>query len=411
MKKHIFLLSALAVLGCLPMARAQQLLQTGGRKMPAVWIDKDTHHRVQRLTLREGNSRSFYFHNNPFIPAQSNKPALMIFYGNDAFKADGDGTNLFSYDMNTGKTVQLTFGKESKHGEIVARQARKVYYQQRDSVFSVDVDSRNIALVYVFSPDFKGSITTLNADETLLAGAWSTDAEKQIARQYPEKRDFFTRIYESHLPRTLFTIDVNTGALNKLFTDTAWLNHVQFSPTDPHLLMFCHEGPWHKVDRIWTIDIASRQVKLVHARTMPDEIAGHEWFSADGKTIWYDLQLPRGKRFLVGGTDLASGKQTTYELDRNQWSVHYCSSPDGTLFAGDGGDTVSVANAPDGKWINLFTPDGNRFRYRRLVNMKYHRYKLEPNVHFSPDMKWIIFRANFEGFESVYAVEIAPFRQ
>ena len=31
--------------------------------------------------------------------------------------------------------------------------------------------------------------------------------------------------------------------------------------------------------------------------------------------------------------------------------------------------------------------------------MKHHDYKLEPNVHFSPDGKWIIFRANFEGIE------------
>jgi len=27
-------------------------------------------------------------------------------------------------------------------------------------------------------------------------------------------------------------------------------------------------------------------------------------------------------------------------------------------------------------------------------------------VHFSPDQKWIIFRANFEGRENIYAVEI-----
>lgn len=39
--------------------------------------------------------------------------------------------------------------------------------------------------------------------------------------------------------------------------------------------------------------------------------------------------------------------------------------------------------------------------------MKNHHYKLEPNVHFSPDEKWIIFRANFEGTEQIYAVEIA----
>jgi oligogalacturonide lyase len=28
-------------------------------------------------------------------------------------------------------------------------------------------------------------------------------------------------------------------------------------------------------------------------------------------------------------------------------------------------------------------------------------------VHFSPDGKWVIFRANFEGIENIYAVEIA----
>jgi oligogalacturonide lyase len=38
--------------------------------------------------------------------------------------------------------------------------------------------------------------------------------------------------------------------------------------------------------------------------------------------------------------------------------------------------------------------------------MKNHQYKFEPNVHFSPDGKWIIFRANFEGKEDVYAVEV-----
>ncbi|MBD0288023.1 MAG: hypothetical protein ICV79_21745, partial [Flavisolibacter sp.] len=48
----------------------------------------------------------------------------------------------------------------------------------------------------------------------------------------------------------------------------------------------------------------------------------------------------------------------------------------------------------------------DKFTSERLVNMKHHGYKLEPNVHFSPDGKWVIFRANFEGEEEVYAVEV-----
>lgn len=141
---------------------------------------------------------------------------------------------------------------------------------------------------------------------------------------------------------------------------------------------------------------------------MENEIAGHEWFSPDGSIIYYDLQLPRGKTFYVGGTNLASGKEIKYQLQRNEWSVHYNISPDEKLFAGDGGDPGAVAKAPDGQWIYLFTPAGDHFTAEKLVNMKHHQYKLEPNVHFSPDQQWIIFRANFEGTEESYAVEIKP---
>jgi hypothetical protein len=60
----------------------------------------------------------------------------------------------------------------------------------------------------------------------------------------------------------------------------------------------------------------------------------------------------------------------------------------------------------DGQWIYLFKPEGDHIKAEKLVNMKHHNYKLEPNVHFSPDGKWIIFRANFEGDTQVYAVKI-----
>ena len=76
------------------------------------------------------------------------------------------------------------------------------------------------------------------------------------------------------------------------------------------------------------------------------------------------------------------------------------------MFAGDGGDSSQVAHAKDGMWIYLFKTDGDSLKSEKLVNMKYHDYKLEPNVHFSPDGKWIIFRANFEGHSDIYAVEI-----
>jgi len=393
---------------------AQPELETGGKPMPNEWIDKDTHHKIIKLTRVEGSNMSFYFHNNPFVGNQ------MIFYNSsnqrraeedenkkpEVFKLNSRNKQLYGLDLTTLKAVQLTNHPLSMNGEIVSAKRKEAFYQVKDSVFSVNFETKKEALVFVFPEDFKGDITTVNADGTLLGGAKGSDDEKLIFKNNPEKKDYFTKVYEAKLPRTLFTINIKTKKLTKIFTDSAWLNHVQFSPTDPALLMFCHEGPWHKVDRIWTIDINTKKVTLIRKRTMDMEIAGHEWIGASGNTIWFDLQQPRGQTFFVAGTNLKTGKEIKYQLERNEWSVHFTSSPDENYFAGDGGDPGAVAKAPDGQWIYLFKPGGDKLISEKLVNMKHHQYRLEPNVHFSPDGKWIIFRANFEGLENVYAVEI-----
>jgi len=396
MKKQlltVFLLASLA-------ATAQPVMETGSQKpMPETWVDASTKHTIVRLSNKPGRNASFYFHNNPFV---GNK---MVFYSTDSTS----GRQLYTVDLKTRKIEQLTQQSSPMSGEIVAEKGHNVYYQIKDSVFVTNIDTRQTKLVFVFPADFKASITTVNADETLLAGARSTDAEKEIFKQNPAKSSYFQKIYEARLPRTLFVIDLNSKQLKPLFTDSAWLNHVQFSSTDPNLLMFCHEGPWHKVNRIWTVDVrnASKEsAKLMHKRTMDMEIAGHEWFAPDGKTIWFDLQQPRGTTFYVAGVNVKTLEEKKYQLQRNEWSIHFTNSPDQKLFAGDGGDSGQVAKAPDGMWIYLFRPEGDQFKAEKLVNMKHHNYKLEPNVHFSPDGKWIIFRANFEGVEQVYAVKI-----
>ncbi|UOG73293.1 oligogalacturonate lyase family protein [Hymenobacter tibetensis] len=404
MKKTLsfLLLSGLLHLG--GRAQAQQRLATGAQKPMAAaeWIDESTGHRIVRLSGLSGENESFYFHNNPFLKKNGRDGDKMVYYHKSP-----EGKQLYVVSLKTRQSQPLTRAFASVSGEIVAPKRREVFYQTGDSVYATHVDTKKTRLVFVFPADFKATITTLNADETLLGGVWATDEEKEISKKYPAKSDYFNRIYEAKLPRTLFTVNVQDGTINKLFTDKAWLNHVQFSPTDPKLLMFCHEGPWHKVDRIWTIDIQSKDVKLVHKRTMDMEIVGHEFFSPDGKTIWYDQQLPRGETFFVSGTDLKNGYERKCQLERNEWSVHYTVSPSQLLFAGDGGNETAVAKAPDGKWIYLLRPQGVKFTSEKLVNMKQHDYALEPNVHFSPDEKWVIFRANFEGKSQIYAVEIA----
>jgi oligogalacturonide lyase len=98
---------------------------------------------------------------------------------------------------------------------------------------------------------------------------------------------------------------------------------------------------------------------------------------------------------------------------------------DGKQFAGDGGDEEMVAHAKDGKWLYLFTPQDipdvagisapnsadlvhpGTLRFERLVDMKKHDYRLEPNIIFTPDGRWLIFRSNMHGDVHTYMVELA----
>ena len=378
------------------------VLETGSKKpMPKEWIDADTHHKIKRLVDRAGDNRSFYFHNNPFLASKDGNSAMMIFYG-----STDNGDQLFSIDLKSHTIDQLTDSPGDKKGEIVGKKTRKVFYMIKDSVFSTQIDTHTTEFIYRFHDDVIGSVTSLNADETLLGGALITKEENDIFKKNPKKSDYFDKIYEAKLERSLITLNVDTKQLENIYSENAWLNHIQFSPTEPDLLMYCHEGPWHKVDRIWTIDIKTKKNQLMHKRTVHREIAGHEFFSPDGKDIWFDLQIPRGETFYLARRSVYSNDTAKYALKRDEWSIHFTISPDLKTFAGDGGDEGQVAHAKDGMWLYHFIPKGDSLTSEKLVNMKHHDYDLEPNVHFSPDGKWIIFRANFEGSTQIYAVEI-----
>lgn len=372
------------------------------RSLPLEWVDSLTRHRVIRLTRTGDDNKSFYFHNNPFVKTPDGKADLMIYAG-----VTNGARQLFSLNLSTLESVQLTNRAKGVGGEIVDAAHREVIYQRGDSVFATHIDAQTTRLIHVFPHELGASISTVNANGTLLAGKYS-EAKKaeEILAQYPLKSQYFNRIYDAHIHHSLFTLNMQTGEMKVIHEENEWTNHIQFSPSDPDILMFCHEGPWHKVDRIWIINVKTGDVKLMHRRSMDMEIAGHEFFSPDGKTIWFDLQQPRSVTFFLCGADVETGKEVKYSLTRDEWSIHFNISRDLQLFCGDGGDAGQVAKAQDGRWIYLFRPQGDKLVSERLVSMKRHDYKLEPNVHFSPDRRWVIFRSNMLGETHVYAVEV-----
>ncbi len=410
---------------------------------PLSWIDPVSGRKITRLSKDPGTA-SLYFHQNPFTP-EGDKMVVTT--------PDGIGT----IDLETGELSTIVPGRAWVL--VVGRKSRSIYYIRREEeerlVCKADIDTGRETIIAQL-PSGAG-VSSLNADETLLLGSMTEEPPEPLVEgqadanrhgggraqgewmretrmthpvtgrelTFAEQKEWrLNARLEARIPMAMFVIDTATGELSVIHRATDWLNHLQFSPTDPDQIMFCHEGPWHKVDRIWIIRTDGTGLKKIHTRTMNMEIAGHEFFSPDGKTIWYDLQTPRGEDFWLAGYELETGRRTWYHLERNEWSVHFNISPDQTLFAGDGGDDEMVAHAPDGKYIYLFRPEPipdvagisadnaeslihpGVLRSEKLVDMSNHDYRLEPNIHFTPDGKRLIFRSNMHGATHVYAVEI-----
>lgn len=378
---------------------------------PRSWIDPDTGHRIVRLTNEPG-SASLYFNQNGYTAN-----------GKEMVYTTPEGISVLDLQTHAARAVV----RGQVRIIVTGRKTQDVYYTKDGAVFATDVDSGVTREVAKLPP--RGSVATVNADETLLAGSTSEgeyraqaagvqQLELGVPRDREEQLD---RRLAARIPMTIFTIDTRTGDLKTIHRATDWLGHLEFSPTDPTLLMFCHEGPWHKVDRIWTIRSDGSRITKIHTRTMAMEIFGHEFWSADGKTIWYDLQTPRGEDFWLAGYAMGTGDRTWYHLQRNEWSIHFNVSHDNELFCGDGGDELQVARAKDGQWIYLFRPETMESRgvndkgfvhpgvlhAEKLVNMAKHNYRLEPNVSFTPDRKWVVFRSNMFGPTYAFAAEVA----
>lgn len=87
-------------------------------------------------------------------------------------------------------------------------------------------------------------------------------------------------------------------------------------------------------------------------------------------------------------------------------------------------DVSLATHAPDGKYLWLLHPRAipdvagihaansgtlitpNALDAEKLVDLRNHDYRLEPNASFAPDGKWLIFRSGMWGARHVYAAEI-----
>jgi len=204
-----------------------------------------------------------------------------------------------------------------------------------------------------------------------------------------------------------------------ILSGTDWFNHLQFSPTDPTMLMYCHEGSGWRVDRIW-IHPHRRNGEHNDPRRADQEpnpggraCRARVW-SPDGRTIYVDLRFIPGfgrihRELTISIPGSTRGITTTRTRSR---SIQNLSPERQALLRGrrprTGGAWIFIFHPtllPDDQTLGTDLIQVGSFQVGEALQHGKAQLPARPNVSFTPDQKYIIFRSDMLGKTYPFAVE------
>jgi len=198
------------------------------------------------------------------------------------------------------------------------------------------------------------------------------------------------------MPRSqIVQVATDGSSGSTVYEEKYWIGHVNTSPTQTHILTFCHEGPWHKVDnRIWGFDTMSGNAWKIRP-TSERETVGHEYWYDDGIRIGYHGQSAQGKPVL-GHIRYDNTEQ--YE-EAFPGKTGHIFSQDENLIVGDG--VIRMWKWVDGRYL------GPRILCRHDSVM--HIQQTHPHPRISPDGQYVVFTSDRSGYGNVYMVPVVDF--
>src|SRR5215831_13394759 len=203
------------------LAAARTLLSQAGP--PTEWIDPATGHRVIRLSHEPGTA-SLYFHQNAYA-ADGKKLVVTNPHG------------IATINLATREINQVVEGRVNIL--VTGHKTGRIYYTKNGAIFATDLDTHATREVAKIPPQAgRGGAIAVNADETMLVGIAADPDGKTVPRTPPLNGDGgrLEANWAAGTPKMLYAIDLNIFFYHTISTENDWTNHLQMSPTDPHLI-------------------------------------------------------------------------------------------------------------------------------------------------------------------------------
>ncbi|MFA0195036.1 oligogalacturonate lyase family protein [Vibrio artabrorum] len=374
------------------------------------FVDTDTKNKVTRLTPTNVICHRNYFYQKCFT-SDGNK----LLFAGDFDVVEGEANrNYYLLDLTTQKATQLTEGKgDNTFGGFLSTDDNSLIYVKNElNLMKVNLDTLEEKVIYTVDEEWKGYGTWVaNSDCTKLVGI---EIKKSCWKPLTSWEKF-AEFYHTNPTCRLIKVNIETGALDVVHQDNAWLGHPIYRPFDDKTIGFCHEGPHDLVDaRMWLVNEDGSNVRKIKEHS-EGESCTHEFWLPDGSAMAY-------VSYFKGQTERVIYKANPETLENEEIMVmpqcsHLMSNHDGSLMVGDGSDApVDVADSQGYDIENdpfLYILNTQKKCYTRLAKhstswavLDGDRQITHPHPSFTPDDTGVLFTSDFEGVPAIYIAEI-----
>ncbi len=368
---------------------------TAGTKWPSELLeyrDSMTGARVRQLTNYLGHSNHFYF---TYPCWYEDRRKIVIASDRE------NRTNFFGVDLTSGEITQLT-DLDPAEGAVDAQSMTKnplreqIYFTRGKTLFALDLRTLDLHSLFVAPPGYTLEAASATADGKHIVTGYCQDLSDRFNVDLGHGYVGFHEIWQAHPHCVIVRISLENGSSEVIYEDNCWLGHLNTSPTRPHIMTFCHEGPWDKVDhRIWGLNLQTGEVWKIRP-TSPGESVGHEYWMDDGEHIGYHGRAVDGPIYGSIRYDNADRVEAPFEF--NSWHLH---SYRLDWIVGDG----DAANP----YLLLW-----RYRYAKFEGPKalvwhrgsFHTQRVHVHPCFSASGTQIVYTADPQGYGQVFVVDI-----
>lgn len=360
--------------------------------------DPETGARVRRLTGDGSDNVHLYFTSESFLTGSDR----IVFGSNRSGRFE-----LYLLEIGAKRLTQLTASEHhfDPQGACLCTTGQMFYFQG-PALHSLQIDTLEDREIYCAPEGFRSGLMTCTANGSHVAFAY----EEKMAVSTETGRIYsgMAESYYQHRRCVIMRVETTTGKAVAAWGEPMWISHVLIHPTNPNLILFCHEGGSFSSQRMWTVNIASdrgRKAEPLFPQKL-NEYCVHEYWTRGGE-VGFQYELEReGRTEQYNAFVRPDGTWLREFLLPGRRPGHIQSNTANSLVVGDAG-YLSPDDQQGGKYISLMTAPNGRVEVRRLCH-----YAVGETQHshghpvFSLDDRWVLFNSRVGPRDNIFMAEV-----